>query len=317
MSKYDVFNGDADGICALHQFRLANPAESTLVTGVKRDIQLLKQFDTSADDEVSVFDISLDKNRDALETHLKGGAKVKYFDHHFAGEIPQHDGLNSYIDTSPETCTSVIVDEYLDGQFRDWAVVGAFGDGFDDLAARLASNISLSDELKAKYRVLGNLINYNAYGSSLDDLHFAPADLYRSVSRFTAPSEFIESADFKTLEAGYAEDNEFAKALKPEFEDDKVALIFLPNENWARRISGVYANELNKQYPNRAHALLTDIGDSNYLVSIRAPASTKTGADELCRQFETGGGRKAAAGINKLPASNYDLFVEKFKAQFS
>ena len=38
---YDVFNGDADGICALIQLRLVEPRpDATLVTGVKRDIQL-------------------------------------------------------------------------------------------------------------------------------------------------------------------------------------------------------------------------------------------------------------------------------------
>ncbi len=40
---YDVFNGDADGITALLQLRLAEPKSSTLVTGIKRDIKLLKQ----------------------------------------------------------------------------------------------------------------------------------------------------------------------------------------------------------------------------------------------------------------------------------
>ena len=43
MADYDVFNGDADGICSLVQLRLAEPRESTLVTGVKRDINLLTQ----------------------------------------------------------------------------------------------------------------------------------------------------------------------------------------------------------------------------------------------------------------------------------
>ena len=41
--RIDVFNGDADGICALHQLRLAAPADSELVTGVKRDIALLER----------------------------------------------------------------------------------------------------------------------------------------------------------------------------------------------------------------------------------------------------------------------------------
>lgn len=43
MHTYDVFYGDADGICALIQLRLAKPCESTLVAGVKRDIALAKK----------------------------------------------------------------------------------------------------------------------------------------------------------------------------------------------------------------------------------------------------------------------------------
>ena len=39
--KYDVFNGDADGICALHQLRLHAPADTQLVTGVERDVEHL------------------------------------------------------------------------------------------------------------------------------------------------------------------------------------------------------------------------------------------------------------------------------------
>ena len=44
MTRYDVFNGDADGLCALHQLRLDRPiADVIRVTGVKRDIQLLER----------------------------------------------------------------------------------------------------------------------------------------------------------------------------------------------------------------------------------------------------------------------------------
>ena len=48
MAHYDAFNGDADGLCALHQLRLAQPLEAVLVTGVKRDIALLKRIDARA-----------------------------------------------------------------------------------------------------------------------------------------------------------------------------------------------------------------------------------------------------------------------------
>ena len=43
MANFMVFNGDADGICAAHQLRLAGFAPDTVVTGVKRDIALLER----------------------------------------------------------------------------------------------------------------------------------------------------------------------------------------------------------------------------------------------------------------------------------
>ena len=43
MTHFDVFNGDADGLCALHQLRLEAPLDSVLITGVKRDIALLQR----------------------------------------------------------------------------------------------------------------------------------------------------------------------------------------------------------------------------------------------------------------------------------
>lgn len=59
---YDVFNGDADGIIALLQLRLAEPKQSKLITGVKRDIKLLSQV-VKADNASSVtaLDISMEK----------------------------------------------------------------------------------------------------------------------------------------------------------------------------------------------------------------------------------------------------------------
>ena len=59
--QIDVFNGDADGICALVQLRLAEPKQSKLVTGVKRDIQLLEHLSVQKNDSVTVLDISLKK----------------------------------------------------------------------------------------------------------------------------------------------------------------------------------------------------------------------------------------------------------------
>ena len=57
MTVYDVFNGDADGICALLQLRQAEPIQSQLITGVKRDIKLLAKVDAVQGDQVNVLDV--------------------------------------------------------------------------------------------------------------------------------------------------------------------------------------------------------------------------------------------------------------------
>lgn len=129
MQTYDIFNGDADGVCALIQLRLANPVESTLITGVKRDIELVKQVPVATPVQANILDISLDQNRDAVDALLSSGSRVFYVDHHFPGEsLPDHDSFTALIDTQPTTCTSLLVDQYLSGQFHNWAITAAFGD---------------------------------------------------------------------------------------------------------------------------------------------------------------------------------------------
>jgi len=136
MRYFDVFNGDADGICALRQLRLADPLDSILVTGLKREIALLKSVPAESGDVVTALDISLERNRETLLEMLHRGVVVHYFDHHEAGAggIPKHDALLAVIDPSGGTCTSAILDRYLGGRFRAWAVVGAFGDNQPDVA---------------------------------------------------------------------------------------------------------------------------------------------------------------------------------------
>ena len=317
MKYIDVFNGDADGICALHQLRLANPVDSTLVTGVKRDISLLKQVKPEGGDRVTVLDISLDKNRDDLVRVLDEGASVIYFDHHFAGEIPQSDSLECHIDTDANVCSSLLVNQYLGGKYLPWAVTAAYGDNLFSSAEQAAEPLSLGKEQLEALKLLGTCINYNGYGSSLDDLIFSPADLYNLISAYEDPFDFINNEPgYQTLLNGYREDMAKASGLSAAYSDDGHALYILPNEKWARRVSGIYANDLAQQHPDRAHAMLTERAGGGYLVSVRAPLNNKTGADELCRQFETGGGRKAAAGINHLAEDQYQRFVDLFQQSF-
>ena len=116
--NYDVFNGDADGICALLQLRLAESREAQLVTGVKRDINLLSRVEAGPGDRITALDISMDKNRAGLEQALAAGAEVFYVDHHFAGDIPGHEKLRAIINEAPDVCTAVLVNGHLDGHSR-------------------------------------------------------------------------------------------------------------------------------------------------------------------------------------------------------
>ena len=77
MTHFDAFNGDADGICSLLQLRLTTPRESTLVTGVKRDIALLERIPAQRGDAVTALDISVEVNRTALLSLLDRGVTVE------------------------------------------------------------------------------------------------------------------------------------------------------------------------------------------------------------------------------------------------
>lgn len=314
MADFDVFNGDADGIISLLQLRMAEPREAALITGRKRDIKLLSRVDASKDDRVTVLDISMRSNADDLARILEAGADVFYVDHHNAGDIPKYDKLQAIINTSPEICTALLVDRYLDGAYRAWAVAAAYGDGFPKVAARAANGHDLPLEA---LKELGTLVNYNGYGASLEDLHIHPAELYEALYGYDTPMDFLaqKPAVFEMLQAGYKADYHSAAQGRILHESDKGFVTELADSVASRRISGVYGNDLAQAKPARAHAILTR-HQGGYVVSVRAPITNRTGADTLCLQFETGGGRAAAAGINALPADEVDSFITAFKAQF-
>ena len=57
-------------------------------------------------------------------------------------------------------------------------------------------------------------------------------------------------------------------------------------------------------------AILLPKGVPGYVASVRVPAGRSLSAAEYCRLYETGGGRKLAAGIDA------DGFVQRFEASF-
>lgn len=318
---YDVFNGDADGIIALLQLRLAKPKKSQLVTGVKRDIQLLSQVVEKGDaTSVMVLDISLQKNLPALNSLLEQQIPIFYCDHHQSGDIPQSPYLTSLINLDAETCTSLLINQHLKGQFQTWAIAGAFGDNMVKRAMALSHQSGLTKSQITFLKELGTLINYNGYGASLADLHIAPAELFQTLLTYSNPFDLLDdtSSVFYQLKAGYQQDLAQLEGIKPTFETSDYQLFLLPNAAWARRISGDFGNQLANQNPDKAFAVLTlNENQADYTVSVRAPLNCREGADEVCNQFATGGGRRAAAGINRLPIDQVEAFVGVMAQRFT
>ena len=316
--QYDVFNGDADGICALHQYRMAQPApDAVLVTGVKRDIKLLANIPDARDSRISVFDVSMDSNREPLQLLLAAGNTVVYFDHHYAGEIPDSQRLEHHIEPAPDICTSLIVDRFLDGRYRKWAICGAFGDNLHAVATSAASEMSLTESDTHKLREIGELLNYNGYGANLQDLYFHPDSLYIEVREYRDPLDFYEQSPvLKTLRLGF--ENDMSQALaQPVFDHTRDNRMYrFPDSPWARRVMGEFANLKARENPAGAHALITENEDGTLRISVRAPLNNRKNADMLCRSFPTGGGRAAAAGINALPTDLLSSFTKKFNETY-
>ncbi|OIQ24180.1 DHH family phosphoesterase [uncultured Vibrio sp.] len=316
---YDVFNGDADGIIALLQLRLAFPRTSELVTGVKRDIKLVEKVSLSAQDSMTVLDVSMAKNIDGLVSALDLGVDVFYADHHQSGDIPKHSRLDANIDLDANTCTALIVDKLLKGKYHLWAITAAYGDNLIAVADELADKQGLSQQQKEQLKELGTLINYNGYGANVEDLHYHPADLYRALIAYTSPFDVIADTQspYYTLQKAYQEDMDKALAIEAQYRSETLGLFELPNNAASRRISGVYGNLLANQAPDSAHAVLTENADGSYTVSLRAPLNNKQGASDICGQFATGGGRAAAAGINALNKSEVERFIQAVEAAYA
>jgi hypothetical protein len=312
MTRYIAFNGDADGLCALQQLRLVDPQPVTLVTGVKRDIALLKYVRARTGDSVTVLDVSLHENREDLQRLLDSGASIRYFDHHRVGAIPVHARLEAHIDESADVCTSILVDRYIGGRHRAWAAVAAFGDNLTEPARILAQEAGLTVDETTDMEKLGVCLNYNAYGDSVEDLHFHPAELAARMLPFGDPLAFINDGGvYERLRGGYEDDMAKARAAADRG-FGPWGIVVLPNEPWARRVFGVLSNELVQKRPQSVLAILSPKTSGGFTVSVRFPADCPMSAAEFCGAFPTGGGRKSAGGINCLPEADLERFAMRF-----
>lgn len=314
MRRFDVCNGDADGLCAVLQWRLAHPAPATLVTGLKRELELLHTVPARAGDELLVCDLSMQRNHAALLRLLEAGVSVRYVDHHEVDQVPRHPALQACIDTDPRLCTSLLMDRLLAGRFRAWALVGAYGDNLAAVADELALGIGLDEAARGRLRRLGEGINYNAYGEVAGDQYIAPQQLYARLALHADPLELLRHDSIgDELDALRRADLEQALAQPLHAAGSGARWVRLPDAAWARRIVGSFANALAAAAPEQAHAVLQADRRGGHVVSLRAPQAAPGGADEFCRRFG-GGGRAGAAGIDHLPAAELSRFVAALAA---
>ena len=317
--EIDVFNGDADGLFAAHQLRLAEPGPDPVavrvVTGLKREIALLERIDAPAGSalQLRVFDIALGRNRAALERLLAAGATVRWFDHHHPGTIPEHPRLRAFIDTAPDICSSLIVDRELRGAYRRWAVAAAFGDNLTAVAHALGASMGMNEPELAQLRELGEAVNYNGYGETTADVLIAPAALYARLAGYADPLDFAaDDPIVSELAARRRSDLATVMQLPPWRESAAGAVYLLPDEGWSRRVLGSFANLLVEQSSASAVAVLKARADGSYMASVRAPVDAPKGTDRLCRRFG-GDGRAGAGGIDRLPAAELDGFARAFE----
>lgn len=321
MADFDLFNGDADGIFSLLQLRQTDPRpDAERITGVKRDISLFSRIAgrVGEGDRVTALDISMAKNTVGLTHVLNDGATVLYVDHHQTGTVPISDHLTVITDDAKETCTAYLVDEYLAGAKAAWAVCGAYGDNFQDLADKITTLRGLNLPM-GRLRELGELVNYNAYGMSVEDLHIHPSALFDILLGYPGPVEFLGDNHpiFETLQLGHRDDWNVAQSAREIDISDAGQVLSLPAGAASNRIGGLFGNALVDEEPDKGFAVLTALEDgSSFRVSIRAPRGRASGsAADIAAQFG-GGGRAAAAGIDALSQADLARFIDSFRTIF-
>ena len=269
------------------QWGLVHGIEGHRITGVKRDIRLLDRITPQAGDDIVVMDISLARNHD-LASALSQEHPILWFDHHLAGE--KIEAIECHINTGPNVCTARMVESYL-GVESDWAQVALHGDGL--------SQHSTMPEFKE----LGELLNYNGYGSTLSDLHFHPDELMLACLQAGTPQQFMQTEVFANLRNGFAMDMGKSASIKMDS-----GIHMLPDEPWARRVVGVLAHRINES-GSGPHVIAIDKGET-LQVSLRG----QQGIGELASMFG-GGGRATAGGIDSLPKGEVTALMNEVNAR--
>ena len=136
-------------------------------------------------------------------------------------------------------------------------------------------------------------------------MHFSPEVLFKALQPFPDPFEFCyASGELNQLREGFRNDMSKAESELPVRQTSAGRIYQFQNQAWCRRVSGVYSNQVAREAPDLAHALLVERKDGTFRVSVRASISKPQGAEKLCiklsgrgsilsrrnHQFGSGGG---------------------------
>jgi hypothetical protein len=192
-------------------------------------------------------------------------------------------------------------------------VTGAFGDGLDATALGLGLKLALSPRELDTLRELGRDLNYNAYGETEADLLIPPAQLFRRMCEFDDPLRFASSSEIRPqLHANRIADMKAAGEIEAYRRAGGAEVFVLPDAPWSRRVNGVFANHRAALEPQRAVAIVVPRRGGDLMASVRVPQGAGRSADEFCRAFPGGGGRRGAAGVDHLPSAEFETFVQRF-----
>jgi hypothetical protein len=195
---------------------------------------LLSRVDAKSGDHITVIDIYFEKNISNVIRVIDNGVSIDYFDHHKTGDLIQHDNLFTDITLVADTCTSLIIDKRLNGQYQTWVLTAAFGDNLFEVAMSLAIQSGFTDNELATLKQLGILLNYNGYdyNAGVDDLFFHPAKLFEKLLTFATPFDFLadDQETHQVLAEGYTHDMTLANKSPILHETNDIVIIQLPDE---------------------------------------------------------------------------------------
>jgi hypothetical protein len=190
-------------------------------------------------------------------------------------------------------------------------VVAAFGDNLQESATGAAADLHISAHDLEVLRELGECLNYNAYGESVEDLHFHPAALYRRLRHFADPLVFAARApEFDLLRGAYASDLQRARALPGLRRGEGCIVVFMPDEAW--QAGSGHSPTTSQLSSGRRWRCWSPRG--GYRVSLRAPQNV---ASEPGSAVRTGSGRERAAGIQFLPKQDVERLLELLERNYT